>query len=301
MGKIRFNPEQFTYNSDLNWLLLEAHLHLSREPNSHPKFESPRTLPKTLLLPPSSFGDLISSIIRQNESDPQVEESQFVGTQWNSKLFENTTPLRGNPQRTAAKHEIFRWFKKNPTSITYWHTHTEFKSPYMTMDDLSRSIIASDRAILSIVGTPKYIWCLVKTKQVPKNNRSVKEMISEEARILEEIEDIYDTDQRPPNFSALASYLENKGYALYVWFDTDGLSVKNAYESGVFEKGIPLIKVTDDPDSELQNNLHLHAKNHLARSEDMPTIPEEKFLEFLARTVRLSGLVSRIRQALKGK
>ncbi|MFZ1720911.1 MAG: hypothetical protein WAU07_00205 [Microgenomates group bacterium] len=297
----RFNPIQFPQDPSVNWGLLEARLHDGPEQGSFPSFETPTSLPENLLLPSSLYGDLIAALERQQNTEPQVEESQFIGAQWKSPLFVDTKAAEGDPRQTNPKDEILRIFKKNSATITFWHTHTEYGSPYLTIDDISRSMNFSDRAILTMLGTPRYIWCLVKTKQVPRNTKKIKETLAADKSLWKRIEEVYDNDQRPPDFAALSQYLEKAGYALFVWFNKDGALVRDAAQQGDFEKGIPLQKIGTDPASEIHQDLSQHAQNFLPLPDEVPKIPNETFFEFVGKITGATKLVKRIRSKFLGK
>lgn len=301
MNRVRFDAHQFPQDPTMNWALLEARLHESKNPNDFISFESPSSLPDSLLLPPVLFGDLLIALARQENVDPPVEESQFIGTQWKSPLFVDTKTVASEPHRVNAMDEILRILNNNSATITFWHTHSKYKSPYLTPDDISRSMNFSDRAILTMVGTPKYIWCLVKTKEVPRNTKSIREAFSEDKKLYEQVSAVYDSDHRPPDFAALSEFLESAGYALYVWFDQDGALVKDAAASGRFENGIPLKKIVHNPSDELHHQLEHHAQVHLPHPDEVPKLPDATFLEFLGNISGASKLAKKVRLYFTGK
>lgn len=227
--------ERFIHDKLLTPGLVEAVMYPFKIP------ETAAQAPEHLFLKQPIYGDFIHALIRQEKSTKPVEESQFMGMQRDSVIFAHTPVFKGLPDRTNdAGEEAQRWFRKNPTVVSYWHTHIPSKSPYFTPDDIARSINFADRAVITLLGSQRAISALVRAKKFEHIPKGPLGAINRDTQLYEEISAIYNSSQEPPDFSALANYLEKKGFVLYLWSNPDKITVAQAAHQGQFKNSIAM-------------------------------------------------------------
>ncbi|MCD8484332.1 hypothetical protein LRY65_01975 [Candidatus Woesebacteria bacterium] len=240
---------KFSRNEILTTGLVEAQMHPFRVP------ASPELANEYALLPPSIYGDLLNALGRQAlaRPDQQVEESQFLGMQRGSVIFDWSPVFVGDPSRTHdAAEEVRRWFRQNPTAAAYWHTHTEQKAPSFTPDDLARALNFSRRAIWTLLGSRDSVYALLRTHQAREALPPTHPMgfFNRDWDIFQAIEPLYTSDENPPDFSAVIPYLEQHGYVLYSWIQAfAGRTVPEAAANGDFYNGISLQRIIVDSSS----------------------------------------------------
>lgn len=143
-------------------------------------------------------------------------------------------------------------------------THVLGKTPYFTPDDVARAVNFSERAVITLLGSPYYIWGILRTKNFEPTSSNPVEKFNRDFDLYQEISTVYNSSERPPNLQGLANYLEKKGFSLYVWFDSNQSSVATAAEKGAFTKSLDLqlIKLSEIVlENTIVQQLSVHIKN----------------------------------------